>query len=221
MKISSTTALIHVDTGVYPVYMNRVRKENPNVSFPPNPTPEQVAEFGYAVVHPTDRPQGDVVTEGQPTLTEGKYLQTWDVREFTAHEREVRLHELKDQLYREVNSKRQDTLIEGFNFETEEGQVIAVKLGESDQLVLSQLQVRAERLIAQGTPDATLSFRTGDNKTLELSAVILRDLTITALDYVDAVYQASWAIKDAVEAADSLELLPVVPDRLVGGVVHG
>lgn len=220
MKISPTTTLIHVDSGVYPVYMNRVRKDNPNVSFPPNPSVAQIAEFGYAVVQPTARPAGDVVTEGQPALVDGIYTQTWDVREYTAEEREVRLHELKEQIRLDVNAKRDEALAQGFDFETADT-IIGVKLGSSDRLVLAQLQQQAERHITQGAPDTTMTFRSRDNETLQLTASVVSQLTAAALAHADAIYQASWTIKDAAQAADGLEQLPEVPERLVGSTVHG
>lgn len=218
MNISSTTALIQVDGGNYPVYMNRVRKDNPNVSFPPKPTVEQLSEFGYAVVLPTERPQGDVVTEGKPVEVEGEFKQTWDIREFTAEERQVRLLEMKERVCHEVNVKRTEALSYGLDFEYDD-EIIGVKLEDSDRMVLAQLQQQAERLIAQGQDTTTLVFRSRDNETLELTALVISQLVEAALAQADVIFRASWAIKDAANAAETMEQVPTVPTELSGSVV--
>lgn len=217
MKISSTTALIQVDSGAYPVYMNRVRKDNPNVSFPPSPSESQLTEFGYAVVQPSERPQGDVVTEGLPKQVDGVYRQVWDVREFTSEERQVRLQELKAQVRHEVNALRADELANGFDFETSDG-IIGVKLEDSDRLVLTQLQQQAERCITRGDSDVTMTFRSRDNETLALTASVMSQLTTAALAHADSIFHASWSLKDAAEDAEDLDQVPVVPGKLVGNV---
>lgn len=66
--------------------LRQIRKAHPNVSLPRQPTDEALNPLGYAVVHSTERPNGDVVTEGQPEQRDGKWYQTWEVRDFTQEE---------------------------------------------------------------------------------------------------------------------------------------
>ena len=73
-----------------PVSSNAIRRAHPNTSLPRNPSDDTLAALGYARVHPTPRPDGDVVTEGQPDQgDDGKWYQTWEVRDFTPEEREA------------------------------------------------------------------------------------------------------------------------------------
>lgn len=51
-----------------------------------NPTDETLAALGYARIINTPRPDGDVVTQGDPEERDGVWYQTWSVREFTEEE---------------------------------------------------------------------------------------------------------------------------------------
>lgn len=67
------------------------RQANPNVSFPANPTDEDLAPFGYANVHPTPQPTWDQRTERIEEATpepdaDGIYRQQWDIRPATDEE---------------------------------------------------------------------------------------------------------------------------------------
>ena len=83
--------LLNFLTNAYPVSLYEVRQANPNVSFPANPTDEDLQPFGYINVHPTPQPSHDPRTqriEG-PTAApdaEGVYRQQWAVRDATAGE---------------------------------------------------------------------------------------------------------------------------------------
>jgi len=65
-----------------------IRRANPDVSMPRNLSDELIVELGYFVLHPTPKPNGDVVTQGAPTFNADldRWEQTWDVREFTPEE---------------------------------------------------------------------------------------------------------------------------------------
>lgn len=88
-----------------------VRGANPNVSLPRNPTDEHLNPLGYAVLHPTEPPEGDVVTEGTPEQGEdGKWYQTWEVRDFTAEETAEALEQAKTRKMREINTAYEQEL---------------------------------------------------------------------------------------------------------------
>lgn len=84
------TLLNHL-TNAYPVSLYEVRQANPNVSFPAEPTDEDLAPFGHVNVHPTPQPGCDPRMqriEG-PTAAldaEGVYRQQWVVRDATDDE---------------------------------------------------------------------------------------------------------------------------------------
>lgn len=67
----------------------QIKQAHPNISLPRSPTDAQLAPLGYAILHPTPRPEGDVVTQGEPEQGEdGLWYQTWEVRDFTEEELE-------------------------------------------------------------------------------------------------------------------------------------
>ncbi len=76
--------LLNLTTNDYPCSLWQVRQANPNVSFPAEPSDEDLATFGYVNVHPTPQPSYDQRTErveqGDPTLTENGWQQPWAIR---------------------------------------------------------------------------------------------------------------------------------------------
>lgn len=84
--------LIHLDTLDYPCSLWQVRLANPNVSFPSEPTDEDLVPFGYANVFPTPQPtdwdqRTQRLEEAIPTAdSDGVYHQAWSLRDATAEE---------------------------------------------------------------------------------------------------------------------------------------
>lgn len=70
----------------------QLRQEHPNVSFPANPTDEDLAPFDHANVHPSPQPalsspRTERLEEGNDAQDEdGTWRQTWTVREATEEE---------------------------------------------------------------------------------------------------------------------------------------
>lgn len=94
-----------------PVTLRQIRKGHPNVSLPRNPTDAHLNPLGYAVLHPTERPEGDVVTEGTPEQGEdGKWYQTWEVRDYTTEEASEALQQAKARKVREINAAYEQEL---------------------------------------------------------------------------------------------------------------
>ena len=89
----------------YPYSFTELKKDNPQTSFPQNPSAELLAEFGMLPVEAVEKPQYDYtknVTEGTPTLQNGKWVQTWVVVNLTAEE----IAEVKEQNNAEIKEKR-------------------------------------------------------------------------------------------------------------------
>jgi hypothetical protein len=83
--------LLNLTTNAYPCSLYEVRQANPNVSFPANPTDEDLAPFGYINVHPTPQPSYDQRTERVEDVTrevdaDGICRQQWAIRPATADE---------------------------------------------------------------------------------------------------------------------------------------
>ncbi|WP_277810693.1 hypothetical protein [Chromohalobacter canadensis] len=87
------------------VGLQAILSENGSTSLPRNPGNETLTLLGYARIQPTPRPDGDVVTQGKPEQRDdGKWYQTWDVREFTPEERAERLEQAKAEALRDLNA---------------------------------------------------------------------------------------------------------------------
>ena len=74
----------------YPYGADVLRRDNPQTSFPKNPTAELLATFNVFPVKPTEQPQFDPMTqrveEGTPVLQAGEWLQVWNVTPLSAEE---------------------------------------------------------------------------------------------------------------------------------------
>jgi hypothetical protein len=83
--------LINLTTSDYPASLWQVRQANPNVSFPADPTDEDLEPFGYANVQPTEQPSYNQRTKRLEEATpeagdDGVYRQQWKVRAATKKE---------------------------------------------------------------------------------------------------------------------------------------
>lgn len=73
----------------YPYSIGALRRDNPNTSFPRNPSDAILSRFNVFPVYARAQPRADHtknVTEGTPVLQDGKWTQTWDVIDATAEE---------------------------------------------------------------------------------------------------------------------------------------
>lgn len=67
----------------YPYNIGMLRRDNPTVSFPANPSDALLAEWNVHPVTPTPQPSYDpideILTEAQPALVSGVWKQAWTV----------------------------------------------------------------------------------------------------------------------------------------------
>jgi len=95
-----------VENGIvtqYPYSFGQLRKDNPNVSFPPRPNDVVLETYGSFAVTTASRPNRDVVTEGSPELVNEKWTQVWASRNFNQGETTSRLTETKAEKMNELN----------------------------------------------------------------------------------------------------------------------
>ena len=87
--------LINTVTLDYPRSLWQLRQEHPNVSFPANPTDDDLAPFDHAIVHPAPQPTDydqrlQRIEEGSPeavtTEQDTTWQQRWTVRDASAQE---------------------------------------------------------------------------------------------------------------------------------------
>ena len=89
---------MHIKTanGAYekPYSIGQLRKDNPHVSFPKNPTDVLLAEWGVYPVNPTSQPSVDHtknVTEKPPVKQGDEWVQVWEVLDATESEIQGRI----------------------------------------------------------------------------------------------------------------------------------
>jgi hypothetical protein len=86
----------------YPYSIGQLRKDNPQISFPRNPSESLLAEYGVFPVTQADLPQIDPMTqnltEGTPVLTSEEWVQVWVVADATPEEIEQRLAALLEDI---------------------------------------------------------------------------------------------------------------------------
>ncbi|WPJ21702.1 site-specific DNA-methyltransferase [Bacillus phage vB_BpuM-ZY1] len=107
------------------------------------------------------------------------------------------LAELKRQ---ELDQARDAAFAKGLEYDFN-GEIDVVQTRPQDQINLLGLSAKAQRLIAAGQPEATLTFRSGDNVNRELNAAEIDRLTLAALGHIETIYQKSWTLKDGLERA--------------------
>ena len=98
------------DAETYPYSIGQLRKDNPQVSFPKNPTDALLASYNVFPVTRTERPEYDSVsqnlTEATPALIAGVWTQMWTISDATPEEIEQRTADLASS----VRAQRGDML---------------------------------------------------------------------------------------------------------------
>lgn len=88
-KVYAWTPMIRLSDMKYPVYLTDFLKEHTNVSIGSYVWEADMRDlWGYCMVHDSEIPTGDVVTEGMPELNEEDDLwyKTWTARDFYPEE---------------------------------------------------------------------------------------------------------------------------------------
>ena len=92
----------------YPYSFSHLMGDNPQTSFPVNPSDETLAEWGVFKVAATPRPEVDHtfnVTEADPEFKDGNWFQVWVVSDASAEEVEQRTKEKAASVRAERNSR--------------------------------------------------------------------------------------------------------------------
>lgn len=198
------TKLINVSTGEYPVTVAQLRRRHKEW-FMGQEVPEYVIlDTGYAVVRETDKPNGDVVTEGTPSgnVTDG-YFQTWEVRPFTPEEVAARLQVSKEAAYVIVRDVTNNSREFGAPYTISEGNVQHVQLREKDISNLTGLGLKAQR-----DPNRAYHFRSRENIVNEMTAPAVVALTDFAFDEYEILLGKSWGLEATIAAAETEADIP-------------
>lgn len=165
------------------------RSGNPNVSLSSAPAVEDLAMLGYAVVAETERPAGDVVTEGQPEQRDGVWYQTWEVREFTAEELAEREQQQREQLTQQIANRRWQAEVAGIDIGD-----IRIDTGRDSQALITGATVQAML-----DPNYALRWKTPSGF-VDLTAEQIIGVATAARAHVQACFDREAELLDALAA---------------------
>lgn len=214
--VNRNTPLIQLDNEQYPTYMSDIKALFPNTIFPQTLSDEDVLEFGFALVVPTDRPDAPIVTEGKPALVDGVWTQTWLSSDYSTAEKALQFEGLKQSMAANIESFRVSQFEKGFPYSFAEGEY-HVQIRTTDRQNISSIRVIAKEAIAAGK-ELPIKFRVYENKTVQLTAEEFVELADTTFLRVSEGYQAAWDLKDLVDISDDVSDFPELPESLFAPV---
>jgi hypothetical protein len=78
---------VKIENGVPTLYtFNQLKQDNPNVSFPREPSASILADYGVFALQEDPRPEAEVIEKGPIEERNGEWWQTYSSRAFTAEE---------------------------------------------------------------------------------------------------------------------------------------
>jgi len=178
----------------------------PNTMYGATVDSDLLIEFGLEVVHDTEIPTGDVVTEGRPELISGEWYQTWVVRSYSEVEAATRLATAKTTLQAQAETMRVTQFDRGFPHTFGEN-VYHVQIRNADRSNLLGLRTVAKEVVAAGG-DMTFEFRVYENVVVEISAAEMVAVADAAFTAATLGYRKTWAVKDGADLATTIEELP-------------
>ncbi|MEI9553862.1 hypothetical protein [Enterobacter hormaechei] len=208
-KVYAWTPMIRLSDMKYPVYLSDFLKEHTNVSIGSYVWEKDMRDlWGYCMVHDSEVPVGDVVTEGKPELNEEDDLwyKTWVARDFYPEEIAENLARAKED--HRVRAYQQYTadLTSGV---TVDGQVFSVEPREL-------INLDTIKAYAQAHPDDTILIRTSDFGTLSLPSAEAVEKINTIMIATGKVHQNLLAYVKTVYDTEVITDIPEVPQTFVG-----
>lgn len=213
-KVTNQTLLIEVATRAYPVALYTIFQKFNDRSFALNPPRVDIENLGYAVVVPTAMPEGDVVTEGAPTETDGVWHQTWVVRAFNDAELAEQLTYAKITANDSVMAIRNDDFQLGLTYTASGDKTFNVQLRVEDRVNLLGMYVIGKEMVAGGVEELQ-EFRSFENETVLLTPQETVDVAMAALAAVKSIYKTTWTLKDQIDAATVVADIPAIPSTFI------
>lgn len=178
----------------YPYSFSQLRKDNPNVSYPRNPSDEVLENFGVYKVNPSAQPNHDPdtqnVTEGTPELVDAVWSQTWIVSDATAEEITERTESLKRQINNErnrrINLPKSVSLISGKSFTVDMSNGGRQNIGDLGTAALAKASIN---------DTSTISFRDADNTDWDLTNEDIIEMGLQVTSQVSALHVKAREIK--------------------------
>lgn len=212
--VDSNTPLICVETGEYPIYLPSMGQRQVG-SFGPTIDSSVLEELGYSVVYGTPVPVGVEVSEAPPELIKGKWRQVWVERSFNPEDESSNLQAAKDQCFIAIRALRGREFTIGFPYQFPgRDDKLHVQMGGQDRPNLWELRSMAKEAIKQKDAEWTVEFRVYENIEIPMTAEEMAVLGDLAWNNLQKAYKVSWAFKNKVAKATTLDELPVLPETL-------
>lgn len=208
-KVDGSMRFIDPSTMKWGIRLKDIKMSFQNVIWGSDITESMIAVLGYFVVKPTVPPQADVVTEVEPVLVDGVWIQQWEGRPYTTEELVKQLNIVKLELSETIDAIRNDVLAIGvpFNFGTTEApDVEHVQVRDGDRANQAGM---AAQLLRQ--PDQQQAFRTYQDNIKQLSPEQVSALTDAAYNGYLSILGYFWNLKDAIKNAKAQDELPEIP----------
>ncbi|QQN73166.1 hypothetical protein [Croceicoccus sp. YJ47] len=173
----------------FPCTLADLRAEFPSDSFPREPSAAMLAKRGYAIVHPSPMPAGDVVEEADmPEFVDGRWQQAWTVRAFSEDERARFAEQARADFEAALIAERERRLALGFDYDF--GDVRGVH-----RIGTSEADMRAWSLDV--TPYAQALAGTNDDTTAIAIVTDTGPVAVTGPEWLD-VLKAAAAIRQPI-----------------------
>jgi hypothetical protein len=109
-----------------------------------------------------------------------------------------------------INALREQKIYSDIAYEFPDGPGVIQLRNNQDVRNIQSLVSGAQMQIIAGNPDAPMVFRDADDNARQLTATQIAQMGAYVLDRGQAVYTASWELKDQVNAASSFEELEAI-----------
>lgn len=191
----------------WPVYLADARRAFPNVSFSLEQDESQMEPFGYFPLHLGVSPAGDVVTQIEPKLIDGKWTRQYETRDYTEEEQATRLRQAKDTALAELDRQLQAGYDEGFLYELDADTLHHFSLTRDNQQLMTGLHILA---VQEGNDERVFRLRTIDNTTVTYTGAQLVAMTTAMMEHVYSELSTLWTTMDAITAATDMAALEAV-----------
>lgn len=209
-EINIDTRMVQIATEEFGITLSEIKHRHRNVIWGSSIDETLIGILGYAVVDPTVKPEGDVVEEVAPVLTNGRYAQQWSVRPYTDTERTNRLNVIRTETIGAIMDLEEQALARGvpYDFGGDIG-MGHIQLRDKDRANHAGMAGMAQR-----SPGVNQPFRSLENRVMMLTSDQVIAVTDASYNGYVAVLGGVWALKDAVNSSTSESEFPVIPTTL-------
>lgn len=198
---------------IYPVTIKTLNEVILNTCLPDTPEEELLAEYKVYVVQQVPKPEGDVITEGQPVFIDDTWRQTWLSRPYTPEEVANILGAAKVTKLFDINKWYAEKIAIGFPYKAPDNETYHVQMRDADRVNILGRYTKAKEALVEET-STLFVFRFYENVSLDLTAEQMVGMCNQSEVQAVAGYGKLWALKDQTRAATTLAELPEIPEEL-------